>query len=383
MSPARTFRITGLRAFRKLRPFLLVTIVGLIWLQILALTPNFLDNPPDNGLPPLVAPEELMSDASESTRAEGIPKGKIPEYTVDQFQYASVSDGIKQWLLTADRAFLFQKERVVHSRRVKALLYDAQGSTIVVTGAEAKYFMNQKDLEMYGEVKAVFPDGFEIQSDYMRYRPDHRRITVPDRYLVEGGVDEKDGQRLQFRSHGIDYPMNEGGRLTLLSAARITMLKPKRSGEPGMRDRTTIESDRCVLHRDKHVAHFTMGEARRLDERFVKIEQPGLFARSRKAQMNYGDFSQLVSYLVAEQDALIREIPIEDAEAKKADAEKPQLRYATAGRAEFDVHSDTITLREFPQVYQGPDTVTGDVIVVHRDTDVVEVDQSNAYSEGE
>ena len=69
---------------------------------------------------------------------------------------------------------------------------------------------------------------------------------------------------------------------------------------------------------------------------------------------------------------------------KKAnhDEDKPQLRYATGGRADFDARSDIVRITEFPQAYQDNDTVTGDVIILHRDSDLVEVEHSNAFSEG-
>jgi lipopolysaccharide export system protein LptA len=70
-------------------------------------------------------------------------------------------------------------------------------------------------------------------------------------------------------------------------------------------------------------------------------------------------------------DVLVREIG------------KPSQRYGTGGRADFESQRNVIVLREFPQVYQDRDTVTGDVIIVHRDTDIVEVEHSNAFSEGD
>jgi lipopolysaccharide export system protein LptA len=60
-----------------------------------------------------------------------------------------------------------------------------------------------------------------------------------------------------------------------------------------------------------------------------------------------------------------------------------KVRYATAGIAEFDSDKNLIILRDYPQVYQDRDTITGETIIVHRDSDLVEVDQSNAFSEGE
>jgi len=58
------------------------------------------------------------------------------------------------------------------------------------------------------------------------------------------------------------------------------------------------------------------------------------------------------------------------------------MKYATGGRADFDSHKNVIVLTEYPQVYQDEDTVTGDKILLHRDTDIIEVEHSNAFSQG-
>jgi hypothetical protein len=58
------------------------------------------------------------------------------------------------------------------------------------------------------------------------------------------------------------------------------------------------------------------------------------------------------------------------------------LRYATGGQADFDTNRDVIVLSKFPQAYQDQDTVTGDIILMHRETDVIEIEHSNAFSGG-
>ena len=136
-------------------------------------------------------------------------------------------------------------------------------------------------------------------------------------------------------------------------------------------DTTTIESDRCLIDRKIQLAQFTMEPYRKSENRFVRITQPGFFAKGRRANLNYGDFAKLLQYMVAYEDVLIRETG------------DSQLKYGTGGIAEFDAHRNVIVLKQFPQVYQNDDTVTGDVIVVHRDTDIVEVEHSNAFSQGD
>jgi hypothetical protein len=150
---------------------------------------------------------------------------------------------------------------------------------------------------------------------------------------------------------------------------------------------TVLESDACLIRRDTRMAFFSMFPARPLKERFVHITQPTLFTRARRAELNYGNYSKLISYMTAFEDVLIKETHRKPGGKAGPPAgaapDEPSLKYATGGRADFDARKDIVTLTEFPQVYQDKDTVTGEKIILHRDSDVVEVEHSNAYTSGQ
>jgi LPS export ABC transporter protein LptC len=307
------------------------------------------------------------SEAETGTLATGIPTGRIPDYSVEDFRYVSSRGSDKLWRLVANQAFLYNKENIVHARTVEANLYDPEGKVTVVTGREAKYFMNKRDLEVFGKVKAVFPDGFELHSEYLRYRPQERKVEIPTKYAVRGKGKQSPVQDFEFTSLGMDFAMADS-RIELPESVVFLMEKA-----PGTHaDHTKIESDHCVILRNSQIAHFTMSPSRPLDKRFVYITKPTLISRGRRADLNYGDLSKILQYLVVTDDVLIKET-----------GKRESLRYATGGKAAFDTKRDVIVLSDFPQVYQDNDTVTGEVIVVHRDSDIVEVEQSNAYSQGD
>jgi LPS export ABC transporter protein LptC len=354
-----------------IRIFLLGLTALLIIAKIVALSPSSLEESKSSNT--AVDPNTLLQD-DEPTLVPGIPKNRIAEYTIDKFQYVSVQNGEKQWRIESDQAFLYNPEKLVHSRRVKAYLYDPDGKVTLVTGREAKYFMNKRDLELFGNVKTVFPDGFELDSEYLRYKPNDRHIEIPIQYAVAGAGHQESGQIFRFKSHGLDYKM--GQALIKLPKAVTVILDRNRPQTPetgGVPDSTKIESDHCLINRNTNLAKFTMDPNRPIKTQFVHITQPTLFARSRRADLNYGSFNQVLQYLTAYEDVLIKETG-----RKKEES----LRYATGGRADFDTRKDIIVLTEFPQAYQDEDTVTGDIILMHRDTDVIEVEHSNAFSQG-
>ena len=144
------------------------------------------------------------------------------------------------------------------------MLYDPDGKITVVTGKEAKYFMNQRDLEVFGDVHTTFPDGFELISDYLRYLPNERHVSwIPREVHGRMGMDTKKTDRTsKFDSHGMDFAMGRS-EIILPEDVHMTMEKQasaqkrhrshRKRREP---DRTTIDSDRAVIHRDKQVAAF-------------------------------------------------------------------------------------------------------------------------------
>ncbi len=350
----------------------LAAVAAMILVQGVALLPTPLEKAVSSGQ---VDPEELKPGEGEVVLAPGIPKDQLPDYTVEDFQYVSTQGNLKQWRLVANKANMFNSLRVVHAQKIRALLFNPTGEPTVVTGREAKYFVDERDLEVFGDVVTQFPDGFSTKSEYLRYQPGPRIIQIPETYAVHGESDE-DGdsdQTLDFDSMGMHYPMNANEVLLPRNVKAIMRQGSKKTdSNVGVEDETEIRSDKCIMDRNAHIAHFTMYPERPVDKRFVRITQPELFAKSRKADLHYGDFKDVVNYLTATEDVLMEEV----------DPETEELRYSTGGRADFDSRKKLVILSEFPQVYQDDDTITGDVILMHRETGMVEVEHGNAFNSG-
>ena len=368
---------------RPWRPWALATVSLMILVQIVALSPSLIDV-----AQPDLTPENILEElGTEKTVAPGVPKQKVPDYAVDGFNFVSTHEGKKQWKIMSERAYFYQKENLIHNRKVTAYLYDDQDQTTVITGDEAQYYPSQRVLEMFGHVVTKFPDGFITRSDYMKYYPDRKRVEVPDRYRVTGegtSEEDKDKDRMRFSSGGFQYETDKN-LIYLPSQAQVVSIS-------ATNEETTIDSDFAYIHREIRRADFDMRPELPLSKRFVHIHQPKTYCQSRSAQLFYGDQSETsktkpitskppaksagakpaLDSLTAYQDVLIRDL-----------GEEASMKYATSGRAVFDSEHSLITLYELPQVYQDDDTVTGDVILLHRDTDIVEVEHSNAYSEGQ
>jgi hypothetical protein len=205
---------------------------------------------------------------------------------------------------------------------------------------------------------------------------------------VHGNGTEEDGQKLSFDSYGMDFDM---AKSVIILPKEVKVMMEKKALPPettqvatspsptpnSVPDITTILSDHAVILRNKQLVHFTMYPSRPIESRFVHITQPTLFTRGRRADLNYGSSSKLLQYMTAFDDVLVKETG-----KKEEPGVEPSLKYATGGRADFDNRSDVVRMTLFPQAYQDNDTVTGDIILLHRDSDLVEVEHSNAFSQG-
>jgi LPS export ABC transporter protein LptC len=380
---AKRLILKSFAAAKRFRFWLSAAVGAVIFLQIIAFSPAPLE---EEGAPEAINAESLRPVYTDSFVSPTIPEDRVPEYTIEGFQQASIKAGVKQWLMRADRAFFYQVDGIVHGREVHADLYDSQGQITVVTSKEAKYYTESKNLELFGDVKTVFPSGLETLSPYLFYEGEKKTVTIPKRYPVEGrntpSKNIKSTENFDFHSQGLFYNGTDD-QIELLSQVEVRILKtdPKSGTEI-----TTILSDHALIDRKKDIIFFTMLEARPADLRFVDIRQPGMTCRSRRAEFKINANPRKIRTMRALDDVKIEEKPriLPDAtlaERRRAVNAKP--RYATAGIAEFDSVRNLIVLRDYPQVYQDRDTITGETIIVHRNSDLVEIDQSNAFSEGE
>ena len=350
------------------RPWTLSLLAVLIFVQIIALSPSELEEDSVPG-----SSESFLSEADvlesllpgDHILAPNIPKTKVPDYHTQQYRYLSIQGGVKQWKLQAESANVYNKEKLVHSKDVVIELYDSAGLTTWVTGKEATYHFNEKEVELYGTVKIKLPDGFIVESEYLKYLTPTRVLEIPQSQQVHGYGENADKTRkLDFKSKGMTFDQ-VANEIDLKREVTFEMIRVNK--EPSS---TRIQSDYSHIDRNNQTAIFIMNPVTG-QKRFVKLNQPGLYVQSRKMDLEYSNRPEVVDYLVARDD-----VYIEETKSGKI------TRTATSQHARFDNRENLIILTQFPQVYQDKNTVTGDRIIINRDTDLIEVEESNAFSKG-
>lgn len=299
---------------------------------------TFLKNEPDS-----IAPE--------------VPHTVTPSYSLrDSVILASQGEkpNIK---MISRKSSVYQVEQLAHSRDVVVQFSDRTQ----VEAKEAVFFLKEDRVRFYGSVHTTFPNGAELFSEFAEaFTKPVTRIQIPTTEPVHGT--KKDGKTLvDFNSLGLEYIDIAPKNLHLLSDVKVKIISEKT---------TDVVSDQAVYTDEKGVLHFSMNDTRPLSEQFVKVHQVDLDLKSRTLDVDTTENQKLHS-ITALTDVWMRD---------SHDPEK--IASGTSGKAVYNEIKNEITLTEFPQVNQDNDTITGDIIIFHRNTDLIEVKQSNAiYNE--
>ena len=283
-----------------------------------------------------------------------------PAYITEGLRWASSNGSKLEWWLRAKTSATFPQDVRIFAQSVVMDQLDGEGADAphtVVSGDEAIHDPDHGRLDLFGNVQVRLSDGFLIKSEFAHYFTESGTYLVPPPFEGTGEGTLDNGQHLFFRATGLIY-RPETQEMLLLLASHVEL------------DETLIESDQALFLRTDHKAEFWAHHYRPPKKRWVSIRKPDLWVQSRTAEFLYG--KSVVKVLIAHQD-----VTLED--RSQIDA----VRYGTCGRALFDRELDQIDLTEYPQVYQGQDTVTGEWIRMKRKQNIVEVERSNAFSESQ
>jgi len=125
----------------------------------------------------------------------------LPESALQMkdFHRAKLEDGRKMWELFGDEANYFKEQKQAIIKKPRFYYYNKQGETIETTGATARLFFNEKELEkmhLDGGIQVTY-QGYVLKSDEATYFADAGRIILPKRATVAGNGLEVEGSRME------------------------------------------------------------------------------------------------------------------------------------------------------------------------------------------
>ena len=348
--------------WNKSSQFQSVLILGLFLFFVghfVLLSPSSLED--DFGGMRVIEPKDLLAFLKNEpfAIAPEVPLDTPPAYSLrDSIMFSSQGEkpNVK---MTSRKSNLYQKEQLVHSRDVIVEFPDHTE----IEAKEAIFFLKEDKVHFYGHVHTTFPNGAELISEFAEaFLKPVTRIVIPTTELVFGSKKDPNSS-VNFTAQGLEYTDSSPKNLNLLQDVKVQIIGDKI---------THIDSDQAVYTYEEGHLHFSMNDRQPLSAQFVKVHQKDLDLKSRTLEVDTTTRQKLQT-ITALTDVWMKD---------SHDPEK--VSTGTSGQAIYDDQKNEVTLTDFPQVYQDNDTITGDVIIFHRNTDLIEVKQSNAiYNDNE
>jgi lipopolysaccharide transport protein LptA len=248
---------------------------------------------------------------------------------------------------------VYQDEQLAHLRSPEALLKEET----LLTADEATYDMKSGKITLMGNVHTTFKNGTELFSKlaFLETHPS-LKVTIPRSERISGRKPHPKSP-VSFTAYGLEFLENEDRTVHLLQSVR-TQIEGKQ--------KTEIVSDQAVFSDAKDSFLFFMNAERIIEQQFVTATQPDLDLKSRKIEFKLSGENSL------QEIRALQDVWFKDRHAADKETE------GTGGKAVYLMEANQIVLSEFPQLYQDHDTITGDLITYHRDSETVEVTESNA-----
>ena len=138
--------------------------------------------------------EEIRKDPLKAL--EYLPESALQ---MKDFHRAKLENGRKMWELFGDEANYFKEQKQAIIKKPRFYYYNKQGEIIETTGATARLFFNEKELEkmqLEGGIQVTY-QGYVLKSDEATYFADAGRIILPKRATVAGNGMEVEGSRME------------------------------------------------------------------------------------------------------------------------------------------------------------------------------------------
>ena len=334
--------------------FLLIGLFFFFFAHFLLLSPSSLEE--DFGGMRILHPKDLLGflqNEPETLTHDEFIRNTPPGYSLRDTLLFSTSSGNPALKLKSRKMNVYQEQQMAHLRDAEALIKESAR----VSAREATYDFKTGNMTFLGGVHAVFPNGVEIDSEIARVEPHpFLHITIPGNEKVSG-VKPHPSTPVTFTALWLEYREDDDQTVHLLHEVEVKIRGAQK---------TVIRSDEARFSGNENRLFFSMDGERIIEHQFVTLSETDLDLKSRRIELRLDDGNEL------EEIHALQDVWFLDRHSKDRTTE------GTGGKAVYRVALNQIVLSEFPQLYQDRDTITGDLITYHRDTDTVEVTESNA-----
>lgn len=121
---------------------------------------------------------------------------------LEKIHFVEDKHGNKTWELEANCVKQYSGENLMVVEQVKVTLYSKDDRIFVISGNQAKFHPDSKDMDLVGDVLLSSSDGYRLKTQSLSYRHGDKKVTTPD-------IVEIEGEQLRLRGKGMLVDIEE------------------------------------------------------------------------------------------------------------------------------------------------------------------------------
>ncbi|MCU0574650.1 MAG: LPS export ABC transporter periplasmic protein LptC [Syntrophobacteraceae bacterium] len=138
----------------------------------------------------VVQKDQRMEQVSESVEAD---------MKLSDMEYIEMQEGRRLWALRATEATYYQAEQKTLLRSVHLTFFLDDGGEVYLESGEGALYAGSKDIELWNDVRATVPRGYELLSQRAYYEHQGRLIRSVEPIEVRGPDLNLTGRRWEYR----------------------------------------------------------------------------------------------------------------------------------------------------------------------------------------
>jgi len=136
----------------------------------------------------LVSLWQNLQEKRESRQEAEIPKlaDDDSKMHLEKIQFVEDKQGRRTWELEAKSVRQYEDQDLIVLEDVKVTVFTKEGRAFVLSGKQATFHQDSKDMELEGDVLLTSSDGYRLKTRSIAYRHEERKAQTADPVEIEG-----------------------------------------------------------------------------------------------------------------------------------------------------------------------------------------------------
>jgi len=137
--------------------------------------------------------------ALKERRSEGVSEPVEAEMKLTDMEYIEMQEGRRLWSLRASEATYHQAEQKTLLKSVHLTFFMDDGGEARLESRDGVIFAETRDIELWNDVRASFPRGYELSTERAYYEHGRRVVRSEESIRVKGPELDLTGSRWEYR----------------------------------------------------------------------------------------------------------------------------------------------------------------------------------------